>query len=281
MSNLMYPYAALKNNPATSIHVDTAIEKHINDEFICLGCGDPMLLCNGEIVQPYFRHHVIDNLDCNAESVAHKVTKDYIFRTLSAAEKIDVRHRHLHNDILLADPVTFTIDTVVVERNIEANGSTYRPDILVTDIYGNQLAIEIVATNPPSAQKIKDYRLGVIFLIVVDATLEPDSTIEYLYYKSICQQCSRCKKCGIARDSKFSDYCFKCRVCPGCNRILQDPMTFDTCYDCYLKTTKECPTPGCSKRVKAGYNKCYTCNQNTDRRQLQHNIKPFNGQGIE
>jgi competence CoiA-like predicted nuclease len=141
-----------------------------NHEFFCMDCGETLILCAGNIKEPYFRHH--DDADCVS--------------TKLGIGKYDLAPRRLIYEIAKA---SFPANGFVLNRKL-ADG--IRPLIFVDNPEGNEkLAVEYVShvSRYDAWEKTFDYynknKIPVIYILNARRFADAFTHYGYMFYKNL------------------------------------------------------------------------------------------------
>ncbi len=197
-----------KNIQGEEFHISQA--ERGRKGYYCIDCDQEMVACKGDIVSPYFRHHVTDvrierKCTFSNETYRHKIAKEILQRIkqirVPAVDKYAPKGSE--GVMRLKEAETIQAYSVGIEyRFYEDETSQIRwmsnpdwvegdlkkrlivqPDVTFFDQHGNPiLFIEIVATHKPDDEKLsKLKRLG-INTITVTIPKESAAAIEQIFY---------------------------------------------------------------------------------------------------
>jgi uncharacterized protein YkuJ len=225
------------------------------DEYVCPDCNKDLILCQGEIIRPYFRHKVDSVNPCNhysnpTETQIHKDGKMVMKSLLERKTPISfVRNccsckKNEEHEI----PEMTESSKIELEYRFEYNG-TKIADVAYIDNGDIFCIFEICNTHKTSSEKRPEpwFEIDAITLI----KLANDSNVSHIKIPCIrCEKCDDCieeklkkekrKKCDECRGSGISEFwegskpvlqCLTC-CCSSCKKFEDECLCMEECEGC-------------------------------------------------
>lgn len=205
-SNVTYPTALDPSGNLVS-----AVTAPRRGQYRCLECSSEMVVCRGDVKQPYFRHSSDPSIErfCNPESFIHKLAKRLL------KEKLDLALREntpfilkwectdCHKDFSIN--LTDCIDQVEVEQSLFNNA--VRPDVTSFNKGIPVITLEIVNTHSPEEKTLKICEDNGVRVFVIPVSPQKNLVEEWqhnevkgkwvlsenslAFTSSLCEQCTK------------------------------------------------------------------------------------------
>lgn len=173
---ILYQYAYDLDGVITNI--TSVNETNRNQLWKCVGCGKELIPRLGEKKKHHFAHKT--RLECNPESYLHRLAKEIFYNRYNKCleQRIPLYLKYKvkvicdkHQNIF-GIPCDLGIDYLqydLIKRfgkiEMELKDGNFIPDLMITDIVGNRIYIEIAVTHKCEIQKIESGKRIIEFLV--------------------------------------------------------------------------------------------------------------------
>lgn len=168
----MIKYKFAFNSLQETININKLIreKRDKNEKFTCIGCGHEMISVLGAKRAKHFRHKVITEIECSAETYLHKLAKlrfyqayknclnhkkPFLIKILMTKicnfYETDFLQKCIYEDNTLNE---FDMTKYFKEIQIEAKVESFIPDILLMADNGEKIFFEIYVTHASEAEKL-------------------------------------------------------------------------------------------------------------------------------
>ena len=214
VEGIIYPYALDKAGSIVK-----AVDAPRSEIYLCIGCGDRMVLRRGEIKRPYFAHYT-ENPNCKPETVLHKMAKDNIKVGIDTALSLKFDYPFAWRCPVCNQEHKGNLARSTREVKTEVSLDGVRPDILITSMKEKPLvAIEVVVTHRPEQEAIEAYKRLKLPVLLVEPGWEDLDNL----------------KSGLGLVEAWQAPC-KAKHCPKCGGPLEEVVAgvFEgpKCYNC-------------------------------------------------
>lgn len=177
MPDIQYPYAKLGDK---MVSIDNAVR---GGDYVCLGCGHPMIPKLGHCVRHHFAHKYRG--ECNPDLALHYCTIAHIMALFQEGQTITIRCPTCRNHREMLMPG----DSIHAECPVLPPS---RSDIVVFDGSMPQLIVEVVVTSEIKPPTRKRYRKSGLAVLVVRPWWTPASIAFNAQYELNAPPCRSC-----------------------------------------------------------------------------------------
>ncbi|MDR0598471.1 MAG: hypothetical protein LBG84_00095 [Treponema sp.] len=237
---ILYKYA--ENSAGKIIHIDNAVK---GNEYFCPGCKQSFIFKHGQIRRHHFAHKN-DTDNCSKETYLHELGKKifcetyeqclnanepfYISTSVSAVCKYNGITQY--KNCIKGATVPFDLTSSFKHIECEKNHGNFRPDITLSNDFGDIIFIEIAVTHPCDKEKIASKNK------IIEINIKDESDVSVIIGKTLTDQSEFIKNFSLEENLHDKGEDIKFYNFENFN-VLVEPICNDNTLLLYLFTLKD------------------------------------------